>query len=1005
MKRRVRSPLAWLAAVVTAVAPAACGESPLVEPVVIADAAAHAGANQTATVGTAVPIRPAIRVVDQNDRGVPNVPLTFTPGANSGTVTGGTTTTDLDGIGVIGGWTLGTTAGTQTLTVTVPGLGTRTITATALAGAPTQVAAQPNTNAQTAVAGSPVAVAPAVRVADQYGNPVSGISVTWAVTSGGGSVTGSLSTTTNAQGVAAVTAWTLGAAVGTNTLTATAGSLPVVTFTATGTAGPPASITILAGNGQTATVGSAVATAPSVRVRDAGGNNISGASVTFAVTAGGGTLVNAVRTTDANGVATVGSWTLGTTAGTNTVTATVGSVAPATFTATGTPGAPTALAKASTDSLYASLGTAAPRAPIVRVRDQYGNGVPNTQVTFTVAAGGGWLNSAGTTTVTAASDAQGLARVTTWTVGSTAGANRVNAALTANAAVATNFTVTAVGAPTNLLKISSTDQQTAPISTAVPQPPTVIVRDAANNPVPGVTVNWSVQTGGGNLGGVTTLAVVSDSLGNSKVNWTLGTVVGTQSIAAAATGVTTQTFTATATPGNPASVATNVSAPASVQAGAVMGFIPSVIVRDAQNNAVPNVTVTWAVNAGNGRISNATTSSTQDAAATLTSTTNASGVATLNQWTASHTVGNDTLTATVTGVAAPARFVVAVTAAAPSAITVTAGNSQTAAPFTAVPVAPAVTVRDAYGNAVPSIQVNFAVTLGGGSLTSASPFTNANGLATVGSWTLGSAGAQSLSASLPAYPGVTAAQFTATAQQVNDCTNGNAYTIGTTVNGTLASTDCVTAGYNIDPYRLTLGSQSFLRITSSSSVFQPEQRTYPYGNTAYWYVNGNNTVNQWLLAPAGTAIVRVTSTTAGATGSYSFSAVSTTAAASFPTGCDIVTATKGVSNFSASLSSAHCQYARRNTGGTTQTGTYYGNLYGIYLNAGTTLTVRMNATFDTFLELYTDSGTWIMGNDDVVSGNTNSVISYNVTTAGFYIIRATSYNTTTTGSYTFTIDP
>jgi hypothetical protein len=86
-------------------------------------------------------------------------------------------------------------------------------------------------DAQTATAGAAVSTPPAVTVKDANGNPVSGVTVVFAVASGGGSVTGGTQTT-NSAGVATVGGWTLGA--GANTLSATAGSLPAVTFTATG---------------------------------------------------------------------------------------------------------------------------------------------------------------------------------------------------------------------------------------------------------------------------------------------------------------------------------------------------------------------------------------------------------------------------------------------------------------------------------------------------------------------------------------------------------------------------------------------------------------------------------------------------------------------------------------------------------------------------------------------------------------------------------------------------
>ena len=67
-----------------------------------------------------------------------------------------------------------------------------------------------------------------------------------------------------------------------------------------------------AGNGQTATVGTAVATTPSVLVTDPNNNPVSGVCVTFAVASGGGSVTGASATTNAAGIATVGSWTLGT---------------------------------------------------------------------------------------------------------------------------------------------------------------------------------------------------------------------------------------------------------------------------------------------------------------------------------------------------------------------------------------------------------------------------------------------------------------------------------------------------------------------------------------------------------------------------------------------------------------------------------------------------------------------------------------------------------------------
>ena len=60
-----------------------------------------------------------------------------------------------------------------------------------------------------------------------------------------------------------------------------------------------------AGNGQTATVNTAVATAPSVIVYDAYNNPVPNVIVTFAVASGGGSVTGASATTNASGIATV----------------------------------------------------------------------------------------------------------------------------------------------------------------------------------------------------------------------------------------------------------------------------------------------------------------------------------------------------------------------------------------------------------------------------------------------------------------------------------------------------------------------------------------------------------------------------------------------------------------------------------------------------------------------------------------------------------------------------
>jgi len=99
--------------------------------------------------------------------------------------------------------------------------------------------------------------------------------------------------------------------------------------------GPPTKIAATSATSQAALTNNAVATKPSVKVTDANNFGVGGVTVTFAVTAGGGTLTGATPVTNSAGIATLGSWTTGPTPGINTVTATVTGLtgSPVTFTA------------------------------------------------------------------------------------------------------------------------------------------------------------------------------------------------------------------------------------------------------------------------------------------------------------------------------------------------------------------------------------------------------------------------------------------------------------------------------------------------------------------------------------------------------------------------------------------------------------------------------------------------------------------------------------------------
>jgi hypothetical protein len=82
-------------------------------------------------------------------------------------------------------------------------------------------------------------------------------------------------------------------------------------FVTAATPAPAARVEAVAGDDQEANAGSAVAVRPAVRVTNTQGEPVAGYPVIFVVTRGGGTVSGASQTTNAEGIARVGSWILG----------------------------------------------------------------------------------------------------------------------------------------------------------------------------------------------------------------------------------------------------------------------------------------------------------------------------------------------------------------------------------------------------------------------------------------------------------------------------------------------------------------------------------------------------------------------------------------------------------------------------------------------------------------------------------------------------------------------
>ena len=161
---------------------------------------------------------------------------------------------------------------------------------------------------------------------DASGNPVAGTNlVTATILTGGGALGGTVTVSTGGTAVATFAGLSITGLVGSRTLQFASGALAAATSTAINiTVGAPTQMAISTGNAQSATAGTAVAIAPAVLVRDVSNNPVSAVLVTFAaVTGGGSALPGAAVATNASGVATAASWTLGPLEGPNTLTATL----------------------------------------------------------------------------------------------------------------------------------------------------------------------------------------------------------------------------------------------------------------------------------------------------------------------------------------------------------------------------------------------------------------------------------------------------------------------------------------------------------------------------------------------------------------------------------------------------------------------------------------------------------------------------------------------------------
>ena len=555
--------------------------------------AAVSGSGQTGTVGkpaaTTLAQPLVVRVTATDGLPVQGVAVSFAATSGSGSVAPAAATTDANGLAQTS-WTLGTTVGAQTVTVTSASLAGSPMTfgATGQAAIATRLAYTSSpTEGTNIAAGATLGLVVVARDID--GDAVSSFTgnVTLSLaTSPTGATLGGTTTVAAVAGVATFANVTLGmpgtgyvlAASATGLTGASSAAFNVVT-------GPATNMVLVTGSGQTAAAGSALAPI-TVALTDASGNAKGNVPIAFAITSGGGSVTPATVNTNASGRA-VATWTLGASAGTQTLGVTSLGVTPLSVSATAT-NSQLSWVITNQPGVTQTAGVVVTPAVVAELRNA-SNVVASSftgAATLSLSGNVNGATLAGTVSVNAVN---GVATFSSVSIGKSGSGYSLTVTSTGTLpATSSVFAVqpnVAVG-----ITLQSGNGQTANFSAPLAQPIVALVADAFGNAVAGSTVSFAVASGGGS---VAPASVSTSATGLASTTWTLG-ASGTQTMTVASTGLTGSPITVSATGGAaPGPVASTVVTPAVDTLGSIGDTRQiTAVARDAANNIVTG-TWTW----------------------------------------------------------------------------------------------------------------------------------------------------------------------------------------------------------------------------------------------------------------------------------------------------------------------------------------------------------------------------------------------------------------------------
>jgi type II secretory pathway pseudopilin PulG len=616
--------------------------------------------------------------------------------------------------------------------------------------------------------------------------------------------------------------------------------------------------------------GTAFTTQPVVTVEDSNGNTVTSSVGSINITASGGTLTYCAGLVPTNGVISPASCTFTGLVGTSytlsaaesgLTSATSSSFTPTTF------GQPTRLVY-TTSPVGGVAGSTLSVQPVIKIEDAAGNVITTSYATITLSASGGSLANCASLGAVA-----GVVDVTSCTFGGLITGNYTLTATTGTLSSATaTFAPTSPG-PAATIASSTGASQSAAVLTSYASPLTALVTDTYGNPVPGASVVFSTPLSGASAtfaGNVTSETSNSSGIVTSA-SFTSNTVAGTYVVTATMAAGSSTTFaeTSTAKTTNDTMTVTGGNTQSAI-VGAGFTNPLGVNITDQYGNSVSGMNVSFTAPSSGASATFATGCTSNPNTYTCVVTTNASGNATSSVASGGHTVGNYSVSATASGVSAPATFALSNTVGSPATLAATSGSGQSATVGSGFTNPLVATVTDQYGNVVSGATVTFTVPSSGASATSSiyTATTNSSGVATSSTFSAGhvsgsytitaTSGTGSATYSMTNHAG-SAGTLTFTNVSAESATVGTAYATPLSVTATDQYGNVVsgaTVTYAVPGSGPSATASTYTATTNSSGVATSATFTANHIAGSYYLVSATT--------PGATAISFALTNTAGA---------------------------------------------------------------------------------------------------------------------------------------------